>query len=50
VKQKRAVWTGRVTELTIDEARESAKLAVLNGLAVVRATLFSNTVRLLCLR
>jgi enamine deaminase RidA (YjgF/YER057c/UK114 family) len=42
VKEQGRVWIGHVgTELTVAEGREAAKLAALNGLAVVRAALGS---------
>ena len=42
VKDGRPVWTGRVgTELSLDEGRQAARLAALNGLAVAQAELGS---------
>ncbi len=42
VKDGQPAWTGRVgTELSIDEGRQAARLAALNGLAVAQATLGS---------
>lgn len=39
VKDGHPAWTGRVgTELSIDEGRQAARLAALNGLAVAQAT------------
>ena len=42
VKDGRPAWTGRVgTELSLDEGRQAARLAALNGLAVAQAELSS---------
>lgn len=42
VKDGRPAWTGRVgTELSLDEGRQAARLAALNGLAVAQAKLGS---------
>jgi enamine deaminase RidA (YjgF/YER057c/UK114 family) len=42
VKDGRPAWTGLVgTELSLDEGRQAARLAVLNGLAVIQAELGS---------
>jgi enamine deaminase RidA (YjgF/YER057c/UK114 family) len=42
IKKQRPAWTGRVgTDLTIDDGREAARLAAVNGLAAARAVLGS---------